>query len=603
MKRQTPNMNRVTCIGFVLLGMCFGFPFQHEIVSSACHAQDSQKPSPSRRVLRFPSDQSVGVLRVGRLKGPSVVVDFEVDFEHIKVIAAKGDVEVPEEEFLELQVGSVDDLTFLEQLSPGALQGLTISGLEINRNALALITRLEGLKCLRLYECEFKKDTFEEAKSLSSLRAISIHSTTKEGLALDGLAFAGWIATLPKLEYLYMRPSLDALAYQKLIGHPALATTTIDISKDQAEWPLEQLRLPALRELIVNCDDNASARALDAISALSNLESISISSGTVDGDLLKKIGALGSVRKLQLIYNKVGPNFLEGLETLHSLERLVFYPSNVGGLSLTPFQSQLASSILKLPRIKNIPQIRKPNVQTLVQILARNSIESLDIDEWDDRVPIAKLEELSAHKELKKLQLSYVPITDSGLQMLSRLEGLEELSLVQTEVQGHGLKHLADLPKLRQMLIMNDKRRINPDLSGLSHLSRLEQLQVLGNLYKSEDYFPIADCVSLRRVILSGGEINDALVTRLATLPKLASIVLSESSMTDVGARALARNQNLESVALAGAISRAVVAEFAMLPKLSGITIRSSELDPVDCVDLQFEFPSVGSIRFSRKER
>ena len=73
--------------------------------------------------------------------------------------------------------------------------------------------------------------------------------------------------------------------------------------------------------------------------------------------------------------------------------------------------------------------------------------------------------------------------------------------------------------------------------------------------------------------------------------------------MTDVGARAMARNQNLESVVLGGMISRDAVMEFAKLPKLSRIYIRSSELDLVDCVDLQFEFPSVGSIGFSGKER
>ena len=358
-----------------------------------------------------------------------------------------------------------------------------------------------------------------------------------------------------------------------------------------------------MRVLKVDCEDNASPRALDSISTLSNLESIWISGGTVDGDLLKRIGALRSLRKLQLIYNKAGPRFFEGFETLRHVENLVLYPSNIGGADLTTFKTQLASSILKLPRIKNIPQIRHPNLPTLMQIIARTSIESLDIDEWDKRVPITKLEELSAHKEMKKLQLSYLPITDSGLQMLSRLEGLEELKLVQTEVQGNGLRHLADLPKLRQLLIMTDTRRVKPDLSGLSHLSRLEQLQVFGYGFASEDFLPIADCTSLRNVYLSEGEINDALVARLATLPNLARIALSETSMTDEGARALARNQNLESVAIDGAISRAVVAEFAKLPKLSSISIRSSELDPVDCVDLQLEFPSVGRIRFSRKER
>ena len=601
-------MKRLTWFCIVLLGMCHGFPFQHENVSIACHAQDDHEASPSRRVLFFPNDQSVGVLRVGRLKGPRVVVDYEVNLEQTKVIAAKGSIEVSEEDFVELQVGSVDDLEFLEQLSPGALQGLTISGLEINRNALARITRLEGLKCLALNGCEFKKDTFEDAKSLSSLRAIFAYSSTLDGLPLDGLAFAGWIATLPKLESLYARPSLDALAYQKLSGHPALATTTIDISKDQAEWPLEQVRLPALRELIVTCEDNASSRLLYGISALSNLESISISSGTVDGDLLEKIGALGSVRKLKLYHNKVGARFLEGLETVHSLEALLFYPSNGDGLHLTPFNKQLASSVLKLPRLKAIPQIQKPSLQILEQIIARASIESLDIDEWDDRVPTAKLAELSALKELKTLKLSYVPITDSELQNLSKLEGLEGLTLWNTEVQGHGLRLLSDLPKLRQLFIVNNTSRVKPDLSGLKHLSRLERLQVWGLGFAPEDFFPIADCASLRDIQISEGginegKINDAVVTRLATLPNLVSINLYDSGMTDEGARALARNQTLERVLLGGSISRAAVAEFAKLPKLSTIFIRSSELDPVDCVDLQFEFPSVGSVRFSRKER
>lgn len=596
-------MSRITWSRIVLLGMCVGFPFQQENLPRACHAQDIQKASTNRRVLHFPSDQSVGILRVGPLKGPSVIVDFQENFEPLTVVAAKGNVEVSEDDFVELEVGSVDDLKFLELLAPGSLQGLTMTGLEINRKALALITRLEGLKCLRLNGCEFQEDTFEDAKSLSSLQAVFVSSTNLDRLALDGPSFAGWLATLPKLEYLVARPSLDVLAYQKLSGHPALATTTIDVSKDQAEWPLEQLRLPALRELIVNCDDNASARALDAISALSNLESISISSGTIDGDLLKKIGALGSVRKLKLYYNKVGKHFLEGLETMHSLEELLFYPKNEGWLHLTPFQKQLASSVLKLPRLKAIPQIQKPSLEILEQIISRGGIESLDIDEWDERVPIAKLEELSALKGLKTLKLSYVPITDNELQILSKLEGLERLDLVHTKVRGDGLRFLRNLPKLRRMLMFANATQLKPDLSGLSHLSRLEQLQVVGVGFASKDYFPIADCTSLLDVDLSDGEINDALVTRLAKLPNLARIILSDSNVTDVGARALAQNQNLEHVLLAGAISRAAVAEFARLPKLSGISIRSSELAPIECVDLQFEFPSVGSLRFSMKKR
>ena len=587
-------MYRVNLASIVLSGVCLGFLFVIADGLSACHAQDNQKASSKHRSLRFPSDQSVGVLRVGRLKGPNVVMDFE----QTSGIAAKGNVEVSEDDFVELQVGSVDDLEFLEQLSPGALQGLQVTGLQIDRKSLSFITRLDGLQNLRFERCEFKEDAFDGAKKLSFLQAISINSESK-----SSPTFAGWIATMPKLAYLYARPSLDAREYLKLSGHPSLATTTIDIGIDQSQWPLEQLRLPALRELIVHCDENASPRALDAISSLSKLESITISSGTVDGDLLKKIGGLGNVRKLRLIYNKMGSRFLEGLESLQSLEHLDFNPLNLDGTNLSFFYGQLAGSVLKLPRIKTIPKIRKPNLQTLQQIIARTTMESLDIEGWDVGVPMAKLQELSALKGLKSLSLSFVRITDDELQYLSKLEGLEKLSLVQTDVSGIGLRHLSDLPKLREMQIMMDAEKLTPELSGLTYLKGLERLQLFGLGFKPEHFFPVAECRSLRDVALSEGEIEDSLVTRLAGLPSLVRVNLGESSMTDVGARAMARNQNLESVFLGGKISRDAVIEFAKLPKLSRIYIRSSKLDPVDCVDLQFEFPSVGSIGFSRNER
>ncbi len=196
-----------------------------------------------------------------------------------------------------------------------------------------------------------------------------------------------------------------------------------------------------------------------------------------------------------------------------------------------------------------------------------------------------------------------MPITDDELPYLSTFEALEHLTLYRTEVQGQGLVHLSNLPRLKRMLVMMDTRRVKPDLSGFSHLSRLEDLQLWGEGFAPEHYFPIALCSSLRSVSLSFGKIDDSVVSRLATLPNLARINLFESSMTDEGARAMARNQNLESVALGGRISRAAVLEFSKLPKLSWISIQSSELDPVDCVDLQFEFPSVGSFRFTTKER
>lgn len=67
-------MYRVTWFSTVLLGFILGLLFKHDEAASDCPAQEKQNASSSRRELLFLfSDQSVGVLQVGRLKGPSVI--------------------------------------------------------------------------------------------------------------------------------------------------------------------------------------------------------------------------------------------------------------------------------------------------------------------------------------------------------------------------------------------------------------------------------------------------------------------------------------------------------------------------------------------------
>lgn len=572
------------------IGLCFLLGTMFFL--SPAQAQVSQQASPGNRILCFPSEESVGVLLVGRLKGPKVSDGFE---QHRR-IAAKGDVELlPLDEFIELQVGTVDDLGFLEKLSPDALQGLSVVGLEIDRENLSFITHLQGLKQINFGTCQFKKKTFEDAKTLPSLQAISIHSRT----ALDA-TFAGWIATLPKLECVGEIPPIAPLDYQKFNNNPSLTRTTIHIAKDQTQWPFSELRLPALRELIVRCGDNVSARALEAVASFSKLESLTIYGGTVDGDLMKKIAEIPTIRKIRFQNNKVGYGLLEGLETVKSLERFEFYPDEQNWPDQAVFEKKMAGYMLTLPRIKSIPQIREPSLRTLQQIFDNKTLETLDINGWDSSIPTAKLQELNAMKNLKSLDLQNIPITDDQLEYLAQLGSLEELVLGSTEISGPGLVHLKNLPRLRAMNIVMVRSKVEPDFSALSQLSRLEKLGVFGFGFQPKQFSALAECTSLREIALEAGEADDDLAVRLARLPNLSSIDLSGKKLTDVGARALARNLNLERVQLTGKLTRDAVAEFAKLPKLTSIYIHSSELDAVDCVDLQFEFPSVSRFKFTR---
>lgn len=585
-------MNRIVSAGILLARIGLSFLLGTMFVLSSAQSQVSQQNSPGNRLLCFPSDESVGVLLVGRLNGPKVSDGFE---QHRR-IAARGNVELlPLDEFVELQVGTVDDLGFLEKLSPDALQGLSVVGLEIDRENLSFITHLQGLKQISFGTCQFKKETFDEAKILPSLQAISIHSRT----ALDA-TFAGWIATLPKLECVGEIPPIAPLDYQKFNDHPSLERTTIHLAKDETQWPFGELRLPALRELIVRCGDNVSAHALDGIASFSKLESLTIYGGTVDGDLMKKIAEIPTIRKVRLQNNNVGYGLLEGLETVKSLERFEFYPDEQNWPDQAVFERKMAGSLLMLPRIKSIPKIQEPSLRTLEKIFRIKTLETLSINGWNSSLPTAKLQELNAMKNLKSLDLQNIPITDDQLVYLAQLDSLEELVLGSTELRGPGLVHLRNLPRLREIVISMQPSTVEPDLSALSHLSRLQNLSVFGFGFQPKHYHALAECTSLREIALNAGEADDDLVVRLARLPNLSRIDLSGNKITDVGARALARNSNLERVQLTGRITRAAVAEFAKLPKLTSIYINSSELDAVDCVDLQFEFPSVSRFKFTQ---
>lgn len=585
-------MNRIVSAGMPLarIGLCFLLGTMFYLNPSL--AQVSQQASPGNRLLCFPSDESVGVLLVGRLKGPKVSDGFE---QHRR-IPAKGNVELlPLDEFVELQVGSVDDLGFLEELSPDALQGLSVVGLEIDRLNFSFITRLQGLKKLSFGDCRFKNDTFEEAKSLASLQEISVDFRTASDPKL-----VGWLATLPKLECLDHVPPIAALDYQKFNDHPSLARIMILLQKDQTQWPFAALRLPTLRELIVRCGDNVSASALDGIASFSKLESLTVYGGTVDGDLLKKISKISTIRKIRFQNNKVGYGLLEGLETVKSLERFEFYPDEQNWPDQAIFERKMAGSILTLPRIKSIPQIREPSLRTIQQIFDNKTLETLDINGWDSSIPTAKLQQLKAMKNLKSLRLNNIPITDDQLEYLSKLDSLEDLHLGSTEVRGPGLVHLKNLPRLREFAISMLLSKVEPDFSTLSQLNRLENLCVFGFGFQPKHFSSLADCTSLREIALNAGEADDDLVVRLARLPNLTNIAFYGDKITDVGALALARNSKLESVQLSGKLTRAAVAEFAKLPKLTTIYISSSELDAVDCVDLQFEFPSVSRFKFTQ---
>jgi hypothetical protein len=96
-------------------------------------------------------------------------------------------------------------------------------------------------------------------------------------------------------------------------------------------------------------------------------------------------------------------------------------------------------------------------------------------------------------------------ITDTGLQSLSRLDGLEVLVLSGKSISDDGLSSLARLSRLRVLrLRLRDSHVTNRGLAQLATLSQLESLSLDGVQATEEGLIPLARLRGLTDIYVQG---------------------------------------------------------------------------------------------------
>jgi hypothetical protein len=130
------------------------------------------------------------------------------------------------------------------------------------------------------------------------------------------------------------------------------------------------------------------------------------------------------------------------------------------------------------------------------------------------------LEELKRHKRLKRLSLIYTKVSDSGLEALSGLIELRQLS-VGPGVTGRGLEHLRVLPNLRFLHLIGDD--VTDDgLKSIGLLQKLESLTISGfGKITERGLLGLATLVNLKELQLTRTSETEAVIDRLRrALPK-----------------------------------------------------------------------------------
>jgi Leucine-rich repeat (LRR) protein len=187
------------------------------------------------------------------------------------------------------------------------------------------------------------------------------------------------------------------------------------------------------------------------------------------------------------------------------------------------------------------------------------------------------LKSLAGHKHLKRLQLRDSLVTDAGLEYLRDISTLEEIDLYGLKISDAGLRHLQGLRALRKLNLsggpitdtgaevlagMSRLRELNLYRAELTNagLARLAALRELESLDLRYSRVTAAGVEKLRaalpktRVEFSGGARGSKTKAGLPAKldPKVRTLSLARSSVSDADMRALAALRGLEELDLEG---------------------------------------------------
>ena len=130
---------------------------------------------------------------------------------------------------------------------------------------------------------------------------------------------------------------------------------------------------------------------------------------------------------------------------------------------------------------------------------------------------------------LRTLSLWGVPVSDSDMVNLSRLNQLETLDLAHTNVTGDGLRQLSNLPSLTR-LTTSGRCRSDIVLKRVSQISSLEDLEVREHGILESEFVHLRNLPNLKLLYLKHHRITDVGIDQLGSLTTLETLYISRNS-------------------------------------------------------------------------
>lgn len=192
------------------------------------------------------------------------------------------------------------------------------------------------------------------------------------------------------------------------------------------------------------------------------------------------------------------------------------------------------SAIDMLTSVRWINLGRTP-ISDISSLRNQTDLEWLDIS--NTSIQAEDLTHLRRLTKLVRLVLDETELTDDGLRHLQNCKQLRELRLNNTMVSGAGFAHLAgnSIGKIE----LNDSPVDNEGLEQLSRIVGVADLSLERTKITDEGAHELAKLTELKELFLRSTELTDASVPHLSKLVKLIEIDLRDTNITDQGAKAL----------------------------------------------------------------
>lgn len=312
-----------------------------------------------------------------------------------------------------------------------------------------------------------------------------------------------------------------------------------------------------------------------AVARLAQIESLSVERTGLTDDSLAPLGALTSLKILYVGYNPISGEGLARLSRLSNLESLDLAscdPPRSKGKKDAPRDSAWLAALEAFLHLKALDIAYNGLAgDGLLHLMKLVALETLEIhgNRFDDGA-FAGLAGLTA---LRYLKMEGNEITAEGLAHLRGLASLETLDFSHGAVGDDGAARLAGLTRLKSLYLNHPKVPITDE--GVRHLrglTALEDLELANHRLTDAGLACFEGMKDLRSLDLShNAGIAGPGLTHLAALPKLTSLELGFTSVSDMALPQLKALTGLENLSLhqAKVGARAMAALKKALPNAS----------------------------------